>query len=239
MNPLFILRHTHHPALDIWAWWNIIGEVGSFLWVVAYALIVRQCHQQKTYGIPMVAICLNMGWEVLTAWVLPNPVEVWLWLERAWSILDLFILGQLLRYGRAEQKFPETRQYFYPLIGLTLVLSFCGQYSFIKMYQDNMGFMDAFMINLVMSILFVGLYYERRETRQGLSVPVAWLKMLGSLGTGIQSQVVVRSIDHMHQGVPFLTFLSLSILLFDCAYIYLLMKPVRSPAGQPVLAPAG
>lgn len=61
------LPHLGEPGgpFDPWAWFNIVGEVGCALWVVAYGLIIRQCFRDKSYGLPLGAICLNVSWEFL------------------------------------------------------------------------------------------------------------------------------------------------------------------------------
>ncbi|RKH65186.1 transmembrane-type terpene cyclase [Corallococcus llansteffanensis] len=229
MHPLYSLRGIDPHAFNAFSWWNLLGVAGCVLWVVAYVLIIRQCAREKTYGVPLLAICLNFTWECIAAWIAPNPVPLWSGLDRAWFFLDLIIVWQLLRYGRAEQTRAELRRYFYPVVALTLVLAFFGQYTFIQMYKDILGFMTAFIINLVMSVLFVGMYFERAETRRGLSVPVAWLKLLGTLATGIECHILVRQVDLGVSGVSFLTFLSVTIFLFDGLYLYLVMKPVTVP----------
>jgi len=100
--------------------YNLIGAVGYLLWLVAYVLVIRQGKRDKTYAIPLLPICLNFTWEFMDSWVLPDPVSFWKWIDRAWFLLDVAILGQLLRYGRKEQVIPEMKRYFYPVVAVTL-----------------------------------------------------------------------------------------------------------------------
>ena len=63
--------------------------------------------------------------------------------------------------------------------------------------------MDAFIINLVMSVLFVELFFERVDLK-GLSIYAAWLKLAGTLFSGIALFRV--HLDLVARGEPDLAF---------------------------------
>jgi hypothetical protein len=73
-----------------------------------------------------------------------------------------------------------------------------------------------------MSALFIPFFFARRSNQRGLSLPAAWCKMLGTLGTAIECHVVVRLIDPELPTRAFLSFLCVSILVLDGIYIALL-----------------
>ncbi|WP_434385401.1 hypothetical protein [Melittangium boletus] len=242
MHPSLSVHTLPGGAFDPLAWFNVVGEVGCVLWVVAYGFIIRQCFQDKSYGLPLIAICMNLAWEFLASWVLPNPVPLWLFFDRVWFFVDLIIVYQLVRYGPALQGVPELREHFHAIVLGTVMLSVFGLYAFHVQYHDLLGLMGAFMVNLVMSVAFVFFYFARRQQDgRGLSVPAAWCKMLGTLGTSIECHWVIGQTQSWLGGLHFLTFLSLSILLFDALYLRLVMKEVlaRAPERQRArLAPA-
>jgi hypothetical protein len=238
MSPTLSFDHVPSQAFDPFAWFNIIGELGCVFWVAAYVFIIRQCFQDKSYGLPMVAICMNLSWEFLASWVIPNPVPLWHFFDRVWFFVDLVIVYQLLRYGRRLQTIPEVRDHFYAIIALTTVLSGIGLYTFYLQYHDLLGLVGAFVINLVMSVTFVFFSLARRhQGGVGLSVPAAWCKMLGTLGTSIECHSVIGLSQPWLGGLSFLTFLCLSIFLFDCLYISVLMR-ARARAQAPEKASA-
>jgi hypothetical protein len=76
--------------------------VGSgVLWTITYLLIIRRGFLDRTYGMPLVALCANLSWEFIFSFLFPHgplqrPVNV------VWFSLDLIILYQLLRYGPRE-----------------------------------------------------------------------------------------------------------------------------------------
>jgi hypothetical protein len=139
----------------------------------------------------------------------------------------------LLKNGRREMVIPEARRFFFPLLALLTLGALVGEHSFVMTYFDRLGLTTAFLINLVMSALFIPFFFARRSNQRGLSLPAAWCKMLGTLGTGIECHVVVRLIDPELPTRAFLSFLCLSIFLLDCSYIALLTFVERAtPDGS-------
>jgi hypothetical protein len=77
----------------------ILAGAGVLVWVLAYIFIFVKGFQDKSYGIPAVAITLNFTWEFIFLYIYPtNPparFQDWLWL-----LFDLPNLYLLLRFGR-------------------------------------------------------------------------------------------------------------------------------------------
>lgn len=228
MHPIYGFDGIDPAAFDIWSWFNVVGMLGCICWVIAYAAIVLCAHRDKANGLPMIAIALNFSWELLASFWFPNPVWLWHAFDRIWLLVDVVIVVQLLRYGRAFQRIPEIRAHFYAVFAVVFALGFIGQYAFVADYPDRLGLVVAFMINLVMSVMFVFMYFDRRPDRRGISKAGAWFKMLGTLGTSIECHWVVRMIDPELGGEAFLTFLCVTIFAFDCIYIWLVMRPAQA-----------
>jgi len=212
----------NNPGYDPWTWFNVVGAVGCALWIVAYLLIYTKARRDRTYGLPLLAICLNFSWEFLAVFVWPNPVALWRWFDRLWLGFDLLLVWQLLTSGRREMLIPEVRRFFFPMLAMLTAGAIALEHTFVMTYFDRLGLVAAFSINLVMSALFIPFFFARRSDLRGLSLPAAWCKMLGTLGTAIECHVVVRLID---PELPTLAFLSAScacIFLLDCIYIALL-----------------
>ncbi len=237
MHPIYDFSGADPRAFDPWAWFNLVGAAGCVCWVVAYLAIIRTSHRDRANGLPMVAVGLNVSWELLASFWFPNPVALWHAFDRIWLVVDFVIVAQLLRYGRPLQRIPEIRDNFYLVFAIIVGAGFVGQYTFVADYPDRLGLVVAFLINLVMSILFVFLYFDRRDDRRGISKAGAWFKMLGTLGTSIECHWVVRMIDPELGGLGFLTFLCVSIFAVDCLYIALVSRAPSAPAAaDPVRA---
>jgi hypothetical protein len=223
------------PALlSFWHWANVIGNAGCACWILSYVLSVRRAHLDRAPGLPALAVCLNFSWEFLYALVLPNPVALWRFFGTAWLLLDVVILVQLLRFGPTYQTTPWIARHFRSIVATGIVLGGIGQWAYIVTYQDALGLVMAFGINLAMSIAFVNLALTRPEQR-GLSIPAAWLKMLGTLGTSIMCHVLVPAFNPHLSRFAFLTFLCAGIFAFDVLYLALLYRGRKGVLGaQPV-----
>lgn len=200
-------------------WLGVLNILGDVLWIVAYLLIIRQGFKDRTYGIPMLCIALNFTWEFIYAIDFPFPVHLIEILRWVWLLCDVVIVYQLFRYGRESQTIPLIKQFFYPICIAMFVSTFLGQLAFHYSFRDSYGVQDAYMINLVMSILFVFLYFGRPDGR-GLSVGAAWAKMLG---TGILSAGSIFMIKHWLAN-SFMVYLYVTIFIFDVTYLALLYR---------------
>lgn len=195
--------------------------LGEGLWVITYALVIRQAFKDRSYGIPLTATALNYTWEILYAIVYPSPCRVVRLLRYAWLILDSVIVWQLFRYGRKEQRIPDFRRYFY--ISLLAIFAMAGteQWTFRKAFQDFGGDEAAYSINLIMSVLFVLLFYARKDGH-GLSYGAAWTKMVGTGVLSLMSAISFKS--NPNQTNDFMLFLFVTIFLFDILYIGLMHR---------------
>src|ERR671916_1002941 len=152
--------------------------VGSgVLWTLAYLLIIRQGFVDRTYGMPLAALCANISWEFIFAFVYPHDLP-----QRAvnvvWFSFDLVILAQLLLYGPRE--FADLpRRAFYAVLALALAASFGAVLAVTLEFDDFDGVYTAFGQNLMMSVLFIAMLRSRGSLR-GQSVGIALFKMGGT-----------------------------------------------------------
>lgn len=188
----------------------------GIFWMLTYVLIIRRGFLDKSYGMPFVALCANLSWEFIFAFVHPHsgiqrPVNI------IWFLLDVVILFQFLKYGRKEFKMPVGA--FYSLFIVTLVTSFCAILFITYEFSDWDGAYAAFSQNLLMSILFVNMLYQRKSL-QGQSALIAFTKMIG---TAFASLAFFLYIDTF-QGSILLYFLYIAILVYDLLYFFLCLK---------------
>ena len=186
--------------------------VGSgVLWTLAYLLMIRRGFLDRTYGMPLVALCANLSWELVFAFVYPHDLP-----QRAvnvvWFSFDLVILLQLLMYGPRE--FADlSRRAFYAVFALALATSFAAVLSVTLELDDFDGAYSAFGQNLMMSVLFLAMLYARRSLR-GQSVSIALLK---TGGTALAS-FAFYFYNPEYEGSVLLPFLYVAILVFDGIY---------------------
>ena len=195
--------------------------VGSgVMWTLTYLLIIRQGFIDRTYGMPLAALCANISWEFIFAFVYPHDLP-----QRAvdvvWLSFDLVILVQLLAFGPRE--FPTlSRRLFYAAFALALGMAFGAVLSITLQFDDFDGVYSAFGQNLMMSILFVTMVFARGSLR-GQSVWIAALKMGG---TALAS-LAFYFFNPAYEGSILLPFLFVAILVFDGVYAVATMVLTR------------
>jgi hypothetical protein len=175
---------------------DALSKTGFGLWSLAYIFAIWRGHRDKTYGFPLVAVCLNVTWEFYFAVACRSfkPPEADLctatgmlrWGLIFWLVLDFVILCQLLKYGWRSQPsllqfLPEQprRPVFYALILLLCSVAFYWQYAFVNLLTDQDGNTLAWLTNYVMSWLFVASAFFRPNAR-GLSFWGGFMMLLGN-----------------------------------------------------------
>ena len=193
----------------------LVLQLGMALfWIVVYILIIIRGFRDKAYGMPMVAICANISWEFIFAFIHPQN-DLQQKITMIWFALDIVILMQYLLYGRKEFKKYLSNMLFYASFFITLVVSFLIILTITQEFNDFEGKYTAFSQNLMMSGLFISLLFWRGNLK-GQSLAIAIFKMLGTLCASIAFYVYFRT--------SLITIISVAILLYDLIYMGLIYK---------------
>src|SRR5690554_7553597 len=75
---------------------NILILTGGIFWLLVYIEIIRKGFKDKTYGMPLAALLVNISWEFISSFVFPAE-GIQLYINYLWFFLDLVILLQLDR----------------------------------------------------------------------------------------------------------------------------------------------
>jgi hypothetical protein len=199
--------------------YNTLIIIGGAFWSLTYILIIRRGIIDRTFGMPLVALCANISWEGVFSFIVPQSLTQ-LYINYAWFILDLFIVFQFLRYGKSEFNNISNKM-FYAVFLLALVTAFGLILSITYEFKDWQGSYAAFGQNLIMSVLFIAMLFSRGNLR-GQSIYIALFKMFG---TGIFS-LAFYIYQPIAQGV-LLPFLFVSIFVYDILYIGLVYRKYR------------
>jgi len=207
---------------------NLRGErltlVGDALWVAAYAVAIWVGWRDHTYAVPLPAICLNVTWELLFAFWRPPRGGAKRVLYALWFLLDLVILAQAFGYGPPGADARGVLWLWRALTAGGLCAGFVLHLWLFARFQRP--YHVAFGLNLLMSALFVRLYFVRPDG-VGLSLAVAWLKFGGT--ALISAANVVRFRGGLRRE-RLLTAFMIGILVLDLVYFVLLAgAPGRGP----------
>jgi len=203
--------------------------LGHVLWILAYGLILSRSARSRLLGIPLAAIFLNITWETLlyTGCAGVDPRELCgPGLGGEWSIaltfilaLDILLLVQAFVLTRAASGTARTTLVFV----VALTLSYGLHASLIGRTLDYRGLVDSWIINAIMSGLFVRLALSRPHG-EGLSFLAAIARCLGSLAVAIGLWIAPEpyAMTGLRTGVVY--GLAAAVLLLDLWYIALLWR---------------
>jgi hypothetical protein len=194
--------------------------LGGIFWTLTYILIIRQGFKDRTYGMPLAALCANISWETIFAFIHPHSPPQ-LYINYAWFVLDVMIVFQFLKFGKKEFSKLSLGQ-FYSLFLFVIAVSFAAILFVTYAFDDRLGAYSAFGQNLMMSALFLAMFFRRDDLR-GQSFLISLFKMLG---TGISSLAfyLYQPISHSSLIMPFLY---LAIFFCDTAYTLLVYQRSR------------
>ncbi|MDF5734323.1 MULTISPECIES: transmembrane-type terpene cyclase [unclassified Nostoc] len=196
-------------------------------WSLTYVLLIKRGFQDKTCGMPLVALCANISWEFIFSFVHPDSPPQ-LWVNIIWFSLDLIILFQFLYFGHSL--FARKRQkLFYPMFMLTLVTSFCCIFFITYEFNDWNGAYTAFGQNLMMSILFIDMLL-RGNTLLGQSIFIALSKMIGTAFASIGFYIATPT----RRGSLLLLFLYTAIFVFDLIYVVMVAIKLKQTSNRQV-----
>jgi hypothetical protein len=196
---------------------TIILVAGGIFWILAYIFIISKSFKDKTYAMPLIALCANISWEFIFSFVFPHTPPQ-LFINYLWFGLDSIIVIQFFKYGKNEFLNLSSKK-LYSIFVVLLGVEFCIiLFSGITLGEFK-GVYSAFGQNLVMSILFIIMLFKRNSLR-GQSIFIGVFKMLGTGLTSLHYYLY----EPITQNSFLLPSLYVSIFIFDIVYIYLIVK---------------
>lgn len=204
---------------------TVLSGIG---WILVYEECIRLGLKQKTYAMPFFALGFNFAWELIYTMsdifleahgplVGMNAVQVAV--NACWVVLDMIILYTYFKYGRKEWPKAISPSLFIPWNLLVLACCFSLQLVFIWEFGFIMAAQySAFLQNVLMSVLFIGMLVKRGST-EGQSLLLAAAKWVGTLAPAILMGVISFN--------PVVLVCGIFCTIFDVIYLVLLIKCKR------------
>jgi hypothetical protein len=200
-------------------------------WMITYFESARLGFKYKTYAFPLWCVGLNVTWEFLSAVYAireNQPIHV-----AAGSalclILDILILVTYIKYGLKYWPQNLSSRFFYPHLGLVLIICMAFQYGMIKLFglTDGIAY-SGFLQNLVMSVLFIYMLVSRNGP-EGQNMLIAVSKFIG---TAVPTMIV--GVIGIPAGSPnlLIRYVGLSIIILDVIYILGLYNAMRKTESK-------
>ncbi len=221
--------------MNRWDWLALFDVYLMIFWCVTYIECIRIGIKEKTYCMPLLALCMNLCWEALSLvdYSLLSGYDIFAYsLYGVWTLLDLGIVATYIVYGKQEflksiKGLSPTRRIgtgggfvVYSLGMLALVLTII-----LTMYAtiDNWKLYFSFSDNVIMSVLFIAMYYIRGGKR-GQSLSIAITKCIGTLCATMTMILAGRLFGVVLGGI---------CLLLDIVYIVILAQhPKYCPTAE-------
>jgi hypothetical protein len=205
----------------------ILFAGGCLMWVVAYAIIIRNARRYKSMDMAVVAVCSNFAWETLWSWAFQTDMGWFLvWTYRAWFFLDIYIFWLTLRFGAFQASIPSLAGRFKPATWATLAAFGVVYYFFIAEGHDTrIGANSAYIAQLIVSGPCL-LMLLKNPGLAGLSFHVAWLR---SFGTGANTVFM-----YLHYpGNHFVQAMATVAFVLDMLYLGIFLRFRRALRASP------
>ncbi|KAI1178251.1 hypothetical protein F4777DRAFT_539019 [Nemania sp. FL0916] len=220
--PLNAIDQRNNPPLHfLWVQDGCILMTGA-LWTAAYVLYIRQGFKDRSYGMPLVPLCFNIGWEFAYGVLYPLSVAETLTFV-PWLLIDAGIVYTTIQYGPEQWKHaPVVAQNIKPLLGLGIAFSLVVHWAFIETVGsvDDAGLWSGFGCQFLLGTSSVAQIMARGNTG-GHSWKI-WL--FRGLGTSFAVTMFSWRYWFYPESYP-LVGSPMAILLFVCVEVVDLIYP--------------
>lgn len=213
----------------------VLFGLTGLLWNATYIVIIYRGYKDKWAGMPLVALALNFGWEFLFGLVPAfnyQMIPFQIWMNIIWVALDVAILVQEILYGRKDfvLAYPGLNPKLHSWLTVAaMIMGFFFTFTITIQFNDfKNGEVSAFLMNVVMSILFIQMLF-RRKSISGQSIYIAIAKFLGTSIFGVLVFGVITQPGTLTDVAPngLELFLGLCCFFFDLTYIVLLARQYK------------
>ncbi|KAI0189251.1 hypothetical protein F4808DRAFT_445696 [Astrocystis sublimbata] len=179
--PLSAIDQANRPPLHyLWVQDACIIS-GGLLWTVAYVLYILQARKDKSYGMPLVALCANIGWELAYGVFYPlSYIETATFL--VWVLIDCGIAHATVKSGPEQWRHaPLVGRNLATVIGVGCVTSLVAHCEFIKMFASSTeaAFWSGFACQNLLGVLSI-IHIVSRGNTSGHSRSIWMCRWVGS-----------------------------------------------------------
>ncbi|TPG33948.1 hypothetical protein [Flavobacterium pectinovorum] len=163
----------------------ICGTFGELFWVLAYMLIIYRGLKDKSYGMPLVPLALNLGVEFVFSFY----DRFNLLFSYTWFLLDLGIVYTYFRYGYSSfskyYHLGKKQWYFISILALLIgiLINLFGHQFFAHLLKElpdtDVSIFFSVLTCIFMSICRLAMFFQRGSS-EGQSFIIACVIMIGN-----------------------------------------------------------
>ena len=210
---------------------DLIALGGLVFWVLAYALMVRRGFRDKSFGMPVTALCVNLAWEVIFLFSSGTPLKFRIGIG-SYLALDLVVLYTCLRFGRADYPSPLMQRYFNTWIAFIFGLALVAVSAFKQAFADTYGGISATFTTLLLSTQLVALLV-RRNGVSGQSFYIGLCVLVGD-AFGWVMNYVAQDGPQPNIPIPWVNAANFCILTCNVLYLVLYFQICRRDGLNPL-----
>jgi hypothetical protein len=187
-------------------------------WSATYFLMFRRGLKDRSYGMPLVALCVNVVWEFIFAFFFDTPLRFRM-VNLVWLLLDLGVLYTCWRFGAGDFSSRLVKKYFHAIIILTLALALFTEFGFIYAFKDFYGGFSATLTTMLLSGLMLGMLFQR-DSVQGQSFYIGFCILAGDICGYFMN---VNAHETVAPQLPLLWIKTANVCIVVCNLLYLLL----------------
>ena len=209
---------------------------GSFLWVIAYVIYIRNILRYKYVEMPVFAGCCDVAWEFVWSFLAVNNMGMLFQAANyVWFFLDagfIFTYGVLF-FGAKQFTLPQLqrRSFFVPMcLGIATAAGLVTYFLWAQNMDNAVGGRSAYLIQLSISFLYIPLMLRQPDLRY-FSFTANWTRSLGS------AMVVVFFLLH-YPDDRFLLTIGTTAAITDATFLILFKQKERQLAAAAAMSVA-
>jgi hypothetical protein len=205
------------PMADI-----LLKGLTGACWSAVYILIITRAIRDGFVGLPLISVWLNITWEFTFSFITPDP-SLQRYVNMAWFGLDAVILYLAWRYRQHYAPFINKR--FIMMSAIAILTAAAVILLLREVYSDARGTYSAYILNTIMSFLFIRQLLQHGPRGQSLSI--AWLKMVGTLAPTYLCYITYTDAHFLHM-------MGVAIFILDAVYCALLRNRIGTLNNPPI-----
>ncbi|KAJ3038908.1 hypothetical protein HDV00_012830 [Rhizophlyctis rosea] len=216
--------------------------LGCILWNYTYIDLLLRNGREKTYGMPLAGICLNLAWEFIYSTIHPlkAPWSPHHFVSISWFFIDCGMMYQTVKYGRKEwEHVPFVRNNLGLIAGTGVIASFFLITGFVLDYEPlgvDTGIITGYLVNITLSISFIAMLFNRKSLRgQSLGIAVSKFLGTGNIIVAWWTKAVLWPEEFGLATTRSMIVLAVLILVFDCIYVGLVAS-IKYEKGDGVVS---
>ncbi|GAA4838295.1 hypothetical protein [Algivirga pacifica] len=164
---------------------QVLFFADAIFWAVTYLLVIYYARKYKFFGIPVEAAVANIAWELMFSFFFTTELgDLFVWGIRLWLFTDVVMIYFHFKYGAKQVRVPLIKQFFHLASIIGFVFWCWIIYGFATEYGDPIGAGTGYILNIIMSTLFIFLFLAHPE-QKALNFPIAFWKGFGTVFVGI------------------------------------------------------